>query len=188
MINEASKCYKLPSQITPIAGNKLAFNNMALFEWKHIKCWNLTPSAIFWSRKKINIQGVNMRTECVAPWLSHFPPNAAVHPPASPTLLLASLSIKVCVGCSGGVVEECSAYSDTFATCCVCCTGVVVAEFCCSIRLSVQQHIPGVCAGRHDLSIMLRKEGEVINTHLLPPARPVMRVNLSMSGGGGEAR
>ena len=94
----------------------------------------------------------------------------------------------MCVGCSGGVVEECSAYSDTFATCCVCCTGVVVAEFCCSIRLSVQQHIPGVCAGRHDLSIMLRKEGEVINTHLLPPARPVRKVNISVSRGGGEAR
>ena len=72
--------------------------------------------------------------------------------------------------CVWGVVEECSAYSDTFATGCGCCTGVVVAEgeFCCSSRLSVQ-HIPRVCAAAHDASIMLRKEGEVINTHLLPP-------------------
>ena len=41
-------------------------------------------------------------------------------------------------------------------------------EFCCSSRLSVQ-HIPRVCAAPHDASIMLRKEGGVINTHLLPP-------------------
>ena len=67
------------------------------------------------------------------------------------------------------VVEECYAYSDTFASGCGRRTDVAVAEgeFCCS-QLSVR-HIPSlVCSAAHDASIMLRKEGGVINTHLLP--------------------
>ena len=105
-----------------------------------------------------------MRMECVVcpASLSHFPPNAAVGPSAPP-------HSPECVLCVYHVVEECYAYSDTFASGCGRRTDVAVAEgeFCCS-QLSVR-HIPSlVCSAAHDASIMLRKEGGVINTHLLP--------------------
>ena len=99
-----------------------------------------------------------MRMECV---VCH----SLIFRPMQPLGLLRPQS--VC--CVHHVVEECYAYSDTFASGCGRRTDVAVAEgeFCCS-QLSVR-HIPSlVCSAAHDASIMLTKEGGVINTHLLP--------------------
>ena len=99
-----------------------------------------------------------MRMECV---VCH----SLIFRPMQPLGLLRPQSVY----CVLHVVEECYAYSDTFASGCGRRTDVAVAEgeFCCS-QLSVR-HIPSlVCSAAHDASIMLRKEGGVINTHLLP--------------------
>ena len=78
-----------------------------------------------------------MRTECVAPSLSHFPPNAAVHPPASPQHSCQTHSLLKCVQ---GVVEVLlRSVKHVLTFCYMLCT----LHRCCSGRVLLQH--PTVC-------------------------------------------
>ena len=97
-----------------------------------------------------------MRMECVVcpASLSHFPPNAAVGSPAPPECVLCTMLLRSVMHIPTLLLQV---------------VGVVqMLQWQCCSQLSVR-HIPSlVCSAAHDASIMLRKEGGVINTHLLP--------------------